>query len=291
MRGNVTQETAHSTEAPDDVTQNALVVRYQEQLRESQSRFKLPAWINPALTMFLLLLLWEGFVRILELPKFLLPSPSDVTVVLWEDALKLGPHYYTTALEAVSGLLLAIVVGVLVAVLLVAVPLLERSFYPLLVAVQSIPKIAIAPLLVIWFGFGLQPKILVAFLLAFFPIVISAIAGLKSASTEHIDLVRSMGASELQIFRRIRLHGALPYFFSGAKIGATLAVIGALVGEFMGSDIGLGYQLLYASGRVDTVTVFAAVVLLATIGMALFYTVVVVEKLAIPWHVSQRKSG
>jgi NitT/TauT family transport system permease protein len=165
----------------------------------------------------------------------------------------------------------------------------ESYVYPLLVFSQSIPKVAIAPLFVVWFGFGIFPKIISAFLLGFFPVVVSTVMGFKSVEPDMIDLARSMGGSRLQTFFKISLPQALPAIFSGLKVSITLAVVGAVVGEFVGSNSGIGYVLQVANGNFDLPLMFAALVVLSSIGVLLFAAIDVVERLMIPWHASQRQ--
>jgi NitT/TauT family transport system permease protein len=165
----------------------------------------------------------------------------------------------------------------------------ESYVYPLLVFSQSIPKIAIAPLFVVWFGFGIVPKILSAVMLGFFPVVVSAVQGFKSVDPDMIDLARAMEATKLQIFRMVSLPHATPAIFAGLKVSITLAVVGAVVGEFVGSNSGIGYVLQRSIGNFDLPTMFAALVILALIGVVLFWVVDVIERIAIPWHTSQRQ--
>jgi NitT/TauT family transport system permease protein len=154
---------------------------------------------------------------------------------------------------------------------------------------QSIPKIAIAPLFVVWFGFGMMPKVLSAFLLGFFPVVVSAVQGFKSVEPDMLDLARAMEASRFQIFRMVRLPHALPAIFSGLKVSVTLAVVGAVVGEFVGSNSGLGFVLQRSIGNFELPTMFAALIVLSFIGVILFWILDVIERFAIPWHASQRQ--
>jgi NitT/TauT family transport system permease protein len=165
---------------------------------------------------------------------------------------------------------------------------MEQSVYPVIVFLQIIPKIAIAPLFIIWFGFGFTPKLLLVFLLSFFPIVVASIAGFKSADRDVMDFARTTGASSLRMFLKISLPQALPQIFTGLKVGAALAATAAVVAEFVASDKGLGYLLLQYNGQLDTPMVFAIIVLLSLIGLAVYYTVEVIERIAIPWHVSQQ---
>jgi NitT/TauT family transport system permease protein len=159
---------------------------------------------------------------------------------------------------------------------------------PTLLFFQVVPKVAVAPLFLVWFGVGATPKILVAFLISFFPIVIDAAVGLRSMTPEMGDLARSMGSTRMQIFTRFRLPTSLPYLFSGLKVAATLAIAGAVVGEFVGADRGLGYLLLVTNSNMETSLMFATIVALTIIGLAFFYVVEFVETLLIPWHVTHR---
>jgi len=158
------------------------------------------------------------------------------------------------------------------------------------VFLQIVPKIAIAPLFIIWFGFGFTPKLLLVFLLSFFPIVVSSIAGFKSADRDVMDFARTTGAGGLKLFLKIRLPQALPQIFTGLKVGAALAATAAVVAEFVASDRGLGYLLLQYNGQLDTPMVFATIVILSLIGVVVYYAVEIVERVAIPWHVSQQQA-
>jgi NitT/TauT family transport system permease protein len=166
--------------------------------------------------------------------------------------------------------------------------LLERAVMPLLVVSQSFPKVAVAPLIVIWFGLGFLPKILIAFSVAFFPIVVSTIAGMRSVETDMDDLARSMQATPLKTFTKIRLPFAMPQIFSGIKVAVAFATVGAVVGEWVGADAGLGYLLLWSNANLDTPLLFAVLICLMLIGLVLYYAVEYLERRALPWHVSVR---
>jgi NitT/TauT family transport system permease protein len=167
---------------------------------------------------------------------------------------------------------------------------MEQAVYPVIVFLQIIPKIAIAPLFIIWFGFGFTPKLLLVFMLSFFPIVVSSLAGFKSADRDVMDFARTTGASSWRLFFKIRLPQALPHIFTGLKVGAALAATAAVVAEFVASDKGLGYLLLQYNGNIDTPMVFATIVLLSLLGLAIYYVVEIIERLAIPWHVSRQQT-
>ncbi len=245
-------------------------------------------WGPPAATVVGSLVLWEAVVRGFRLKEYLLPAPSGVLSALGAEWHYLGVHTGVTVYEILCGFLLSIAVGIPLAMLIVYSPVLERAVYPLLVASQSIPKIAIAPLLIFWAGLGIFPKVLVAFLIAFFPIVIDTVVGLRSVEPEMLHLARSMGAPERRIFLKIRLPNAFPNIFAGLKVAVTLAVVGAIVGEFIQADRGLGYALLQANAMLNTKLSFATILILGAVGVALFAIVDAVERLLIPWHASRR---
>jgi NitT/TauT family transport system permease protein len=234
------------------------------------------------------LVAWELVVWGFRVPEYLLPLPSGVARELVAEAAYLAPHLWTTALEIVLGFVLSILVAVPLAMLIVYSPALEMAVYPLLVSSQSIPKVAIAPLLIFWTGIGLLPKVLVAFLIAFFPIVIDTVVGLRSVEPEMLHLVRSMGATRARVFFKIRFPSALPNLFAGLKVAVTLAVVGAIVGEFIQADRGLGYALMQANATMNTRLAFATIAILAAVGVVLFMLVDWMERLMIPWHVSRR---
>jgi len=235
-----------------------------------------------------LLLLWALITTVFKIPDYLLPSPIAVirrAVLEWRILISQTSY---TLIEIVAGFLGSILIGVPMAFAVVLSRPVERVVLPMVVASQAIPKVAIAPILVVWLGFGLFPKIAISFLIAFFPILVSTIAGLKSVETEMIDLVRSMGASTMKIMLRVRLPSALPQIFSGLKVAIALSVVGAIVGEFVGADRGLGFLLLTATGALDGTLVWAALLVLIGLGILLFQIVVAVERVAIRWHVSIR---
>ena len=219
---------------------------------------------------------------------YLLPSPAAVYSSLTGQWRYLASEAVPTLVEVLLGFALATIVGIAIAVAIVTWRPFEKAMYPLLVASQEVPQIAFAPLLLVWFGFGLTSKVIIAFLIAFFPIVVNTAAGMRSVPTEMLDLAHSTRASGVTILRRIRFPFALPNVFTGLKIGVTFAVIGAVVGEFVGSGSGLGYVLVTADGRLDTATMFAAIIILVIMGLVLFLAVSLLERLLIPWHVSQR---
>jgi NitT/TauT family transport system permease protein len=175
--------------------------------------------------------------------------------------------------------------------LIVAVPALDKLVYPLVVAFNSIPKVALAPLFVVWFGYGATPRVVITFSIAFFPILVNTVTGLRSVDPEMVRLARSMGGSTTRVFLRIRLPHSLPSIFAGTKVATSLAVIGAIIGEFVASDNGWGYLLIQAQGQLDTTLIFAILILLAVFATLLYYAVEVVERLVTPWQASQRAHG
>jgi NitT/TauT family transport system permease protein len=237
-----------------------------------------------------LFLLWEFAVHLFGIKEYLLPPPSKV----WTEFLKrytiVMPSAWVTLQEIIAGYLLAIVVSIPLALAVAYSRFMEQAVYPVIVFLQIIPKIAIAPLFIIWFGFGFTPKLLLVFLLSFFPIVVSSLAGFKSADRDVMDFARTTGASSWRLFFKIRLPQALPQIFTGLKVGAALAATAAVVAEFVASDKGLGYLLLQYNGNIDTPMVFATIVLLSLLGLAVYYVVEIIERLAIPWHVSQQQT-
>ena len=237
-----------------------------------------------------LLVAWELAVRLTGVKHYIFPPPTAVLSTLWVKLGTIGTAAWYTAQPMLIGYALAIVVGVLLALSFAVSRLIESIVYPQIVFLQIIPKIAIAPLFIIWFGFGFMPKLLLVFLLSFFPIVVSSIAGFKSADRDVMDFARTTGASAMKMFWKIRLPQALPHIFTGLKVGAALAATAAVVAEFVASDRGLGYLLLQYNGQLDTPMVFATIVILSLIGVVVYYAVEIVERVAIPWHVSQQQA-
>ena len=243
---------------------------------------------RPLILIVVIFVLWDLVIRIFKFPPYLIPAPWDVAKMLVAEWPRLWRESLFTGYATLGGFGLSILFGIPIAMLIAYSRLVESYVYPLLVFSQSVPKIAIAPLFVVWFGFGIFPKVISAFLLGFFPVVVATVMGFKSMETEMIDLARSMRASRLQMFLKFSLPQALPSIFSGLKVSATLAVVGAVVGEFVGSNSGIGYVLQIANGNFDLPLMFAALFVLSMMGVILFAIVDVVEKMMIPWHQSRR---
>lgn len=251
-----------------------------------KSRFA--ASLYPVATIVVILVLWELAARAGYFPRYILPSPSGIAARFAQMHAFIIKESLFTLQETLLGFGLSVVIGIPLGMLLVSSHTFNRAVYPLLVASQVVPKIAIAPLFLVWFGFGLMSKVLITFLMAFFPIVIAAVVGLQATELEKLHVARAAGASGLQLFWLVRLPNALPAIFGGMKVSITLAVVGALVGEFVAAENGVGRLLLSASGNMDTELLFAGIFALIVIGVVLFLAMEVLEKLALPWHISQR---
>jgi NitT/TauT family transport system permease protein len=239
--------------------------------------------IVPAATLVGALLVWEAATHALRIPRFVMPAPSAILAEGWDWRYRFLGHTWVTLYETLGGFALSIAVGVPLAVLIVYSPVLRSAIYPLLVLAQSVPKIAIAPVLLLVLGYGEVPKVIVAFLVAFFPVVVDTATGLAATPPELLDLSRSYRASAFKTFVKVRLPMAMPFFFAGAKVAITLAVIGAVVGEFVGSDKGLGYVILSATSYWKTELAFSSMILLSLMAIVLFGAVALVERLACPW--------
>ena len=236
-----------------------------------------------------LLVLWEAAVWVLGVKEYLLPPPTKIWLEFTKRMPTVMDGAWVTTQEILGGYLMAVLVSIPFALAVTYSRFMENAVYPVVVFLQIVPKIAIAPLFIIWFGFGYTPKLLIVFLLSFFPIVVSSIAGFKAVDPEIADFARTTGASGWKLFAKIRLPQALPDIFTGMKVGAALSATAAIVAEFVASDRGLGYLLLQYNGNLDTPMVFAVIFLLSFIGLAVYYTVEFIERITIPWHTSQNQ--
>ncbi|MCT9930761.1 ABC transporter permease [Planotetraspora sp. A-T 1434] len=245
---------------------------------------------RPVAVLAALFVIWWAVTAAGLIKPYLVPSPARTLDAVLSQSAYFAHNTWITTYETVLGFAIAIVVGVLAAVVMVYSPTVEKSLYPLLLFAQVIPKIAIAPLFVVWLGFGLSPKIVVAVLMAFFPIVISAVTGLKTIDPEMLQLSSTMGAGTGQTFWKIRFPASLPHLFSGLKVAATMAVTGAVVGEFVGANEGLGYVILQANGNLDTPVLFAGLLIMSLLGVVLFALVELLENFVLPWHASRRRT-
>ena len=221
---------------------------------------------------------WDLVAYALAIEPFLVPAPSDVAEALWNDADLLADNAWVTLQEIVLGLALALACGFGFAIALHRFDLLRRAFYPILMASQTIPVIAIAPILVVWLGFGIGPKLVVIALICFFPITVNTLDGLRSVDPEYGRMMRTLDASRSRILWAVEVPSSLPFLFSGAKIAAVVSVIGAVFGEWVGANSGLGHLILVAQGQVQTARVFAAVAVLSAIAIALFGLLTLIER-------------
>jgi NitT/TauT family transport system permease protein/putative hydroxymethylpyrimidine transport system permease protein len=246
-------------------------------------------WLPPLAIVVALLGIWELAARLevladaLKLEPFLVPSPSEIAESLWQDRELLAENAWVTLQEVLAGFALSVVAGVGFAVVLHLSPTLRRAFYPLLVASQTVPIVVVAPILVVWLGFGIGPKLAIVALICFFPITVNTLDGLGSVDADQVKMMRTLDASRWQILRRVEAPTALPYFFSGAKIAVAVAVIGAVFGEWAGSSSGLGHLIQGASAQLETARTFAAVVVLSAIAIALFALLAALERRVAWW--------
>ena len=246
-------------------------------------------WIAPLALLVTLLVAWELAARwhviadALSLKPYLVPAPTDIASALWSDRSLLASNAWVTFKEVVGGLAIAIALGFALAVALHLSGLLRRAVYPLLVASQTIPIIAVAPILVVWFGYGAGPKLAIIALVCFFPVTVNTLDGLRSVDPELPKLMRTLDASRLQVLTRVEAPAALPYFLSGARIAVAVAVIGAVFGEWAGSSSGLGYLILNLQNQLQTARVFAAIAVLSAMAIALFGLLALAERRIAWW--------
>jgi ABC-type nitrate/sulfonate/bicarbonate transport system permease component len=241
-------------------------------------------FVAPTVVLFALFALWEWLCIAFKVPIFMLPKPSDIVLQLVKDRELLWEHFQFTLKNVLFGFLLAFFVAMVLGFLVAHVRLINRAIYPLLVASQTIPVIAIAPVFIIWFGYGILPKVITTALICFFPLTVNTVTGFTAVDAEMKTLFRAYNAGWVQTFRKLTLPGALPYIMSGLKISATLSVIGGVIGEWIGSDQGLGYLIIQAGSQIQTARVFAAIAVLAFMGIVLFLAASLLERLLTPWR-------
>ena len=260
---------------------------------DARARRRAPRWTRtaapPLLMIGFTLLAWQTVAARSGLPAFILPSPARVAQAGWETRDLLAQAVATTLLETALGLAAALVLGVALASAMDLSSFLRRALYPLLVASQTVQVLAIAPLLIIWFGFGLLPKVLIVVLVCFFPLAVSTADGLASADPELVALLRTMGATRGQIWRIVRLPAALPAFFSGLRVAVTYSVVGATIGEWVGGSAGLGLYMLRSKNALATDQVFVAILITSLVSISLFVLVYLVERAALPWYYSAQR--
>lgn len=237
----------------------------------------------PLLTFVVLLGGWELACRFFHIPEYILPMPSVFLSRMFGSGTLLWQHTLVTGEEILIGFGLGAVIGIPLGLIIALMPSLERAFYPLIVFIQLIPKVAIAPLLIVWFGFGMFPKVLLTFLLCFFPTLVNSMVGFKAIDPRILYITRSMGATGWQTFRYVRVPSALPYIFAGLSVSIVMAVTGAIVAEFVGANAGLGYLMLRGSSYLDTALMFAVLVVLSVLGLVLSYSVTFIQNVTMPW--------
>ena len=243
-----------------------------------------PRWLAPWLLMAALLIGWQAAVRLTGTPRWLLPAPSDVLAAFINDWPILAPNALVTLSEVLAGFALAVVAGIGLGIAVFRSPTLDRVLYPIIIASQTVPIPALAPLLLVWFGPSVLPKVIVTALVGFFPIVVSTVEGLRSTDRDVVNLLRSFGASPRTVFRLAEFPSSLPFIFAGARIAVAISVIGAVFGELVGARAGLGYLMTRAIAQFETPRLVAAIVLLSLMGTGLFALVGLVERAALPWR-------
>jgi NitT/TauT family transport system permease protein len=267
-------KTAHRTTSPDSA----------EDRSNKRSDWRLSRLVSPV---FLICLLasWEGFVRGMGIPAIVLPPPSGVAAALLGEisSISFARNFSVTLVEIIAGFGVGSVLGIVLGILIGQSNFLERTLYPYVVAFQTVPKVAIAPIVVIWFGYGLSSKIIITAMIAFFPVIANTIVGLRSAPQDQVEMLQAYTASPWQIFRMVRLPQALPFIFVGLDVAAVLAVIGAIVGEFVGAKAGLGFLILQKNLTFDMAGVFAILIVLSLIGVGLHGLVELVRRRVLFW--------
>ena len=244
---------------------------------------KFPTALPAVLLALAVLCLWELGVRVFGVPAFLLPGPVAIGEAFWGSRGLLMQHAWPTAVEAVVGFVGAAVAGVLSGVLISRFALAERALYPWLVVSQTLPIIAVAPVLVTWFGYGPLPKVLVVILFCFFPITVATVDGLRATDPDLVRLMRSFGATRRRIFWMVEAPGALPFFFGGVRLAVTYCVVGAVIGEWVGSSQGLGFLMIQDKAQFEIPRLFASIALLSAMGVSLFLLVALAQRLLAPW--------
>ena len=247
-------------------------------------------WLPAVLVAGIVIGLWEGLVAVNNVPSWKLPPPSGVAVEMWEARALLASHTWVTLTEVLAGFAIALIAGVTLAGLISISSTMARVLYPPVIASETVPWIVIAPLLLIWVGYGMQHKVIVVALIALFPIVVNTADGLRSADPDMVSLLRALGASRRQIFAKVQVPSSLPSLFSGIKIAVTASVIGAVVGEWVGSSEGLGYLAIRSKSQFLTDRVLASIFLLCLMGIALFLVAALAERRLLPWRHDARRN-
>lgn len=246
-------------------------------------------YIPAAVFLAAVVIIWEVLVRVTGTPNWLLPAPLRILTALWQTRDQLISHAVPTITESALGFVVGVAAGVVIGAVVTRFALFRRAVYPLLIALQTVPTMALAPLLVVWFGYGLLPKVLLVVLVVFYPVAVSTVEGLDAVDRKMVNLLRTMGASDLQVYLKVRIPSALPSIYSGMKVGATYTVISAIVGEWMGASKGLGIYLLRASNSFLTERVFAGILAIALLSIVLFGIVALSQRLTMPWYFRQQR--
>ena len=256
--------------------------------REKQrSQNQITHWLSisvPGFAILFFLLAWEIIVHQFSIEHWILPSPTAIVQALWEARALLWDHTFVTIIEAILGLGFAVGIGILLAILIEWSPLLKKIIYPFLVISQTIPTIALAPLLVIWFGYGITAKIVIIALVCFFPVTISLVDGFRLVDKEGIRLLQAMGASKWQLFRILKIPASLPTFFSGLRIAGTYSILGAVISEWFGANKGLGILLMRSAKSYLTARVFATILIISILSLLVFLIIEGLARLLLPWH-------
>ncbi len=243
----------------------------------------------PVIFQVVLIAAWQFFTDAGSVPKYILPSPKDIILALYNIVPEINVHIYATLEEALLGFAISIITAVIIVILMDNYRIVRRCLYPVLVVSQTVPVITLAPLFMIWFGFGLTPKVIAVILVCFFPIVISLLDGLDSVDKDMINLLKTMGASKLQIFRYVKFPGSIISFFSGLRIAATYSIMGAVIGEWLGGDVGLGVYMIRVKHSYALDKVFASILIIVVMSMVLFGLIYLLQKLLTPWAEENKK--
>lgn len=239
----------------------------------------------PAVSLLLLIIIiWEAIVRIASIPAYILPTPSAIAMALFESRSLLLMHTRVTFTAVAAGLMLALIIAVIAALLMNQSTLVKKALYPILVISQAVPIFALAPLILIWFGAGLMPKIIIVALVCFFPLAVSLVEGLNQVDPEMLELMQTMQANRLMVLKTVEFPATLPYFFSGLKIAVTYSVLGAIIGEWLAARAGLGIFMLRAMQSFQTSRLFAAIAVVVILSLALFKLTDLLSNLAMPWR-------
>ena len=241
------------------------------------------------ITLVSIIVLWEVLLNIFNIPPYLIPKPTDIVEAAYSRPINWAEHTWATLIETLLGFSIGALLGIISAITIVYSKLMEKILYPILLFAQVIPKVAVAPILVVWFGFGLAPKIAIAVVISFFPVVVNTMIGLRLLEQDLVDLAVSLRATSWQIFQKLRFPNSLPYLFGGLKISITMSLVGAIVAEFVTSQRGLGYLVNFANTFMDTPLMFVGVVILSVMGGALYLIIMIVERILMPWHVTDEE--